>query len=113
MTGPSTTALGPDWEYSVTNVIPFEEMTREISNFLWQHVVKDHAMGTGDAGAVPSSLGQYEIEARLGRLVDPKTHQRFYLPVKTEVVVKEDVDVAFESKMTEVQPLALMHETGR
>ncbi|KAB8337035.1 hypothetical protein FH972_021339 [Carpinus fangiana] len=104
VTGPSVVGpLGP-WEPTITNVIPFEPVTREISNFLWTTVVQDQSTGTGEAGGVPSSLGQFEIEARLGHIIDPKTHQRLHMPyVRTETALDPSMEVAFESQMTEKQ----------
>lgn len=87
------------WEPSFTNVIPYEEVTRSICDFLFHHVVSNEGIGVGSAGGVPSPNGQLEIEAKIGRLVD-KSGDRIQLPIKTEAVLEETLDVTFESMMT-------------
>ncbi|KAI9885437.1 MAG: hypothetical protein M1823_002743 [Watsoniomyces obsoletus] len=99
---PSLTDEGPlgPWEPSITNVIPYEEITRKIMDFLFMEVVerKDVGVNTGAA--------QLEIEAKLGQLIDKNTNERIRLPVLTECIFNKDHPswrTAFRSSMTESQ----------
>ena len=101
---PALPMHGPlgQWEPTFTNVIPHEELTRVLSDFLFAHIVGTDAHGTGAAGSIPSSQGQLEIEAKIGRIINRSTNERLQLPIKTETVLAEGIDVAFESFMTVV-----------
>lgn len=92
------------WEPSINNLIPYEELTREISNFLYGNALS--VPGFDEPGGIAcENNGQLEIEAKLGRIIDKKTNKRLYLPIKTESVIDDTptgLDVAFESSMTEV-----------
>ncbi|RPB27672.1 mRNA triphosphatase CET1 [Terfezia boudieri ATCC MYA-4762] len=89
------------WEPSITNTIPYEELTRQITDFLFYKVVKndDPCLDwTGSGGPI------LEIEAKLGHLVHKQTQQRLSLPIVTEAVIVEGYrDIAFRSTMTEAQ----------
>ena len=96
--------LGP-WEPSITNTIPFEEVTRAIMDFLFVEVVDRM-----DVGVTPSAPGQLEIEAKLGQLIDRNTNERVRLPVQTECIFNKDHPswhTAFRSSMTEVSLVIL------
>lgn len=84
------------WEPSIVNVVPYEEMTRMVSDFLFKQVVlRDDVTG----GAV------LEIEAKLGQLIDKTTNDRLRLPVMSECVLSPHdtkLRTAFKSSMTEV-----------
>ncbi|KAI9816007.1 MAG: mRNA-capping enzyme subunit beta [Pycnora praestabilis] len=97
--------LGP-WEPSITNLTPHEELTRVISNFLFEQVVIRNDVGAGPAGGVPGQGAQLEIEAKIGQLIDRNTNDRLKLPVLTECVLDKDnpnLRVQFKSSMTESQ----------
>ncbi|KAF3082711.1 mRNA-capping enzyme subunit beta [Orbilia oligospora] len=99
-TSAATTILGP-WEPSITNIQPYEELTKHICDFLFIHVVDNQEFQLDDP-----DRPQLEIEAKIGILVDRNTGQRLYLPVKTETVLDSDdpnLKVAFKSSMTELQ----------
>ncbi|KAF3480892.1 mRNA-capping enzyme subunit beta [Arthroderma uncinatum] len=102
--------LGP-WEPSVTNVIPFEEVTKMICDFLFQQVVMRKDIGAGPAGGVAVGSGAIlEVEAKLGRLVDKNRGERLRLPVLTECVISKDdpnLRLAFESSMSQAQHRAM------
>jgi len=93
--------LGP-WEPTITNMIPYEELTRIVSDFIYSHVIMvDDPMllGTGPGDA------QLEIEAKLGQIVDRDSNERLRLPVVSETVLNMDdpsLRVQFKSSMTEV-----------
>lgn len=91
--------LGP-WEPSITNVIPSEEITRKIMDFLFLEVVERKDV---DDGPIPGV--QLEIEAKLGQLIDKNTNERVRLPVLTECIFNKDHPswrTSFRSSMTEV-----------
>lgn len=87
--------LGP-WEPSILNIVPAEELTREISNFLFAEVVSRDDVGSGAV---------IEIEAKLGQLIDKNTNDRLRLPVATECILSKtdpNLRISFKSSMTEV-----------
>lgn len=97
-------ALGP-WEFNIKNVLPTEELTRTIADFLFNEVVNRNDVGFGPAGGGSGSGAVLEIEAKLGQLVDKNTNDRLRLPVMTECVISKsdpNLRVAFKSSMTEV-----------
>ncbi|KAJ6256882.1 hypothetical protein Dda_8752 [Drechslerella dactyloides] len=92
--------LGP-WEPCITNIQPYEEITKHICDFLFVHVVDNHEFATDNP-----DRPQLEIEAKIGILLDRNTGNRLYLPVKTETVLDSDdpnLKVIFKSSMTELQ----------
>ncbi len=104
--------LGP-WEPSITNVIPHEEITKAVMDFLFLEVVERTDFKIGAAGAL-SGLGgaQLEIEAKLGQLIDRNTNERLRLPVSTECIFNKDDPnwrTAFRSSMTEVSFITSLH----
>ncbi|KAH0565662.1 hypothetical protein GP486_000936 [Trichoglossum hirsutum] len=97
--------LGP-WEPTITNIIPYEEITRTISHFLFMQVVQREDVGIGPAGGVPGHGAQLEIEAKIGQLIDRNTNERLRLPVMNECIITKDdpsLRVNFKSSMTESQ----------
>ena len=97
-------ALGP-WEYNIVNILPNEELTRIVADFLFAEVVNRKDIGTGPAGAGYGSGAVLEVEAKLGQLVDKNTNDRLRLPVMTECVISKNdpnLRVMFKSSMTEV-----------
>jgi hypothetical protein len=96
--------LGP-WEPSITNMIPYEEMTRRIMDFLFMEVVERKDVGGSATGTAPVSGAQLEIEAKLGQIIDRNTNERLRLPVLTECIFNKDhpsFRTLFRSSMTEV-----------
>lgn len=95
--------LGP-WEPSITGLIPHEEVTKVICDFLFQQVVVRRDLGAGPAGAAATgSTAILEVEAKLGQLVDRDKGGRLRLPVLTECVLSKEAAgyrTAFESTMT-------------
>lgn len=100
---PIPTSLGP-WEPSIMGVIPHEEVTKIICDFLFQQVVMRKDIGAGPAGG--SAVGQgaiLEVEAKLGQFVDRNRGSRLHLPVLTECIISKDdpnMRIAFESSMS-------------
>lgn len=58
-------------EPSITNILPSEELTRVISDFIFVNLNEE-------------GLENLEIEAKLGRIIDVNTNDRIRLPVQTE-----------------------------
>ncbi|CAG8048169.1 unnamed protein product [Penicillium olsonii] len=101
-------SLGP-WEPSITGVIPYEEITRTLGDFLFQHVVMRTDVNAGDAGAVGQGT-VIEVEAKLGHIIDMDSRDRIQLPVLTESVINKEngrFRTSFESKMTVEQHRAM------
>ena len=97
--------LGP-WEPTIINVLPHEEISRVISDFLFQEVVNREDVGAGPAGGGPGQGAVLEIEAKIGQLIDKNTNDRLRLPVMTECVLSKsdpNLRVNFKSSMTEVR----------
>jgi len=102
---PSVGSLGP-WEASITGLIPYEEITKSLCDFLFQHVVMRNDVAVGGAGS--AAAGQdtiIEVEAKLGHLIDQDRRERLRLPVLTESIINREashIRTAFESNMTVV-----------
>ncbi|KAI4160427.1 MAG: hypothetical protein LQ342_005751 [Letrouitia transgressa] len=106
---PNGGLLGP-WEPSITNVVPAEELTREISNYLFAEVVQRNGCGFAPAGGMQSSGAIVEIEAKIGNIIDRNTNDRIRIPVMTECILDRNdpsLRTAFRSSMTEDQHRAL------
>ena len=96
--------LGP-WEPSILNIIPSEEVTRVLSDFLFTEVVMRNDVGVALAGGGKAQGAVLEIEAKLGQLIDKNTNERIRIPVMSECVVcraDPNLRIAFKSSMTEV-----------
>ncbi|OAQ96929.1 hypothetical protein LLEC1_03116 [Akanthomyces lecanii] len=87
--------LGP-WEASITGVKPYEEMSRAVADFLFIHVINAQ-----DAQEITSRGIEFEIEAKLGTLIDKDTNHRVEKSVDSECVLRDTGRVAFKSSMTE------------
>ncbi|KAL8935854.1 MAG: hypothetical protein Q9211_004482 [Gyalolechia sp. 1 TL-2023] len=96
-----------EWEPSIINVIPAEELTREIMNYLYGTVVPMNGVLFGPAGGNPPSRGAVvEIEAKIGQIIDKNTNDRLRLPVMTECLLSRtdpNLRTAFRSSMTAAQ----------
>lgn len=107
---PTYGLLGP-WEPSITGLIPHEEITKAICDFLFQHVVLRRDLAAGAAGAAATgSTAILEVEAKLGQLVDRDRGGRLRLPVLTECILNRDdssVRSAFESHMSLVSLICI------
>lgn len=88
--------LGP-WEASITGVKPYEEISKAVADFLFINVINAH-----DAQEIASRGIDFEIEAKLGTLIDKDTNHRVDKLLDSECVLHETGRVAFQSSMTEV-----------
>ena len=99
-------ALGA-WEHSIIDMLPSEELTRTIADFLFTEVVLRNDVGAGSAGGGSGHGAVLEIEAKFGQLIDKNTNERLRLPVMTECIISKNdpnLRIAFKSSMTEVSP---------
>jgi len=83
---------------TVTNSKPIEELSRKVADFLFFNVVNSDSLGEIQNRGV-----QFEIEAKLGTLIDRDTNMRVQLPVISECVLQDTGRIAFKSSMTEVR----------
>ncbi|KAK2608542.1 mRNA-capping enzyme subunit beta [Conoideocrella luteorostrata] len=87
--------LGP-WEATITGVKPSEEMSKTVADFIFIHVVNNP-----DIKEIMSRGIQFEIEAKLGTLIDKDTNYRVDRLLDTECILHDNGRVAFKSSMTE------------
>jgi hypothetical protein len=85
------------WEPSITGAKPYDEISRRVADFLFVNVIAHP-----DSGEIHSRGIQFEIEAKLGTLIDKDTNYRVYKQVDTECLLHDTGRVAFKSSMTEV-----------
>jgi hypothetical protein len=88
--------LGP-WEASITGLKPYEEASKIIADYLFLNVVNNP-----DRGEIASRGIKFEIEAKLGTLIDKDTNHRVERHLASESVLEEGSRTAFKSSMTEV-----------
>lgn len=89
-------------EASFKDEQPFEDVHKAVCDFLFGAVVQNLNFDT-----TRSALGELEIEAKLGTIIDRNTNERIRLPTLSEAVLPEGYHVAFESMMTEVRKSGL------
>ncbi len=87
--------LGP-WEQSILGTRPMDDITKAVADFLYLNVVGNERMGE-----ITSRNIEFEIEAKLGTLIDRQTNQRMAISAQTECVLAKG-DAVFRSSMTEV-----------
>ena len=85
---------GP-WEPSITNLIPYEDLTRSVCGWIVRTI--GHA-------ETPSGGAVFEIEAKIGEICAIDDGERINLPVDTETIFNKDKFRAtkFESTMNVV-----------
>lgn len=87
--------LPPGKEPSITNVIPYEDLVRQICDWISYQI----------AGKTPpTDDAEFEIEAKLGAIVDRETKERVRLPVSSEAILDTTQlgQIQFASTMDEV-----------
>lgn len=89
--------LGP-WEATITGVKPYEEISKAIADFLFINVVN-----ANDIQEIMGRSIQFEIEAKLGTLIDKDTNHRVQRSIESECILESSSRVAFRSSMTESQ----------
>jgi hypothetical protein len=85
---------GP-WEPSIMNIIPYEDLTRSVCQWI---------VGTIGNAETPSGGAVFEIEAKIGEICAADDGERINLPVSTETIFNKDKFRAtkFESTMNVV-----------
>ncbi|VUC37637.1 unnamed protein product [Clonostachys rosea] len=86
------------WEHSITGVEPIEEIPRVIADFLFVNIV-----GASDIQEITNRGIKFEIEAKLGTLIDKDTNRRVDRLLASEAILESNNRTAFRSSMTEAQ----------
>ncbi|KAI1098392.1 mRNA triphosphatase CET1 [Jackrogersella minutella] len=87
------------WEPSIGNETPKNIVSREVADFLGIHVLQFPQFEE-----VHSRGAQFEIEAKLGVIIDKQTNDRIYIPeIRAGECVLNSGRVAFRSSMIESQ----------
>lgn len=87
------------WEPSIGNETPKNIVCREVADFLGINVLQ-----CPQFEEVHSRGAQFEIEAKLGTIIDKMTNDRIYVPqIRAGECVLHSSGVAFRSSMTESQ----------
>jgi hypothetical protein len=93
--------LGP-WEPSITNEIPLTDTSRSIADFLFRNVIANE-----DFNQIQSLGVHFEIEAKLGTLIDKHDGQPLRFPIRTECILSGEGEwvnrFGFKSSMSEVR----------
>lgn len=90
--------LGP-WEGSITGETPHAGISKAVADFLFDYVISHP-----DRGEIEGRNVQFEIEAKLGKLLDKSSNRRVQLPVDSECVLRDEGNwLQFKSSMTEAQ----------
>jgi hypothetical protein len=90
------------WEHSITGVEPMEEIPRVIADFLFVNIV-----GASDIQEITNRGIKFEIEAKLGTLIDKDTNHRVDRFLASEAILESNNRTAFRSSMTEVRTFLL------
>lgn len=85
------------------DIEPHEDLTRRVCDWLFIQVVMNNALQTGGGDETSKTEGQLEIEAKIGSILDARTGDRLKLPITTEALLSDSVDIGFESMMTMVR----------
>ena len=92
--------LGP-WEPSITNEIPMSDASRTVADFLFTYVI-----GNEDFNQIQNRGVHFEIEAKLGTLIDKHDNQPLHFPILTECILNSEGEwgnrLVFRSSMSEV-----------
>ncbi|KAF2103156.1 mRNA triphosphatase CET1 [Rhizodiscina lignyota] len=93
-------------EPNIAAISAFYETRRAVMTFLQQYVVAggDPSIAQTPTGAPPPAIAHWEIEAKLGKIINKMTGERLDLGIQTEAVLRPNVhDVRFESGVTPQQ----------
>ncbi|KAI0126302.1 mRNA-capping enzyme subunit beta [Xylariales sp. AK1849] len=77
---------------------PLDYLAKTIADHLYWNVLDNPNLRE-----IQSRNIQFEVEAKLGTIIDRDTNQRVYYPVNGECIINEEARVAFKSSMTESQ----------
>ncbi|KAF2837136.1 mRNA triphosphatase CET1 [Patellaria atrata CBS 101060] len=84
------------WEPSITGIKPYDQLTRQVCDFLCEHVAWN------DLATLDPNVGQLEVEAKLGKLFDKQTQQLFEMDIGNEAILHPEQNryIRFESSMS-------------
>ena len=85
------------WEANIVDRVPLDQLSRIVADFLFGNVISAPELGPG---------ASFEVEAKLGHLINQNTNERLRIPVLTDCIVDKNdpsMRVAFKSTMTELQ----------
>jgi len=92
----------PPFEPAITGSTPYDAMSKIIADFLFFNVLSHE-----DFNQIQSRGVHFEIEAKLGTLIDKHEGGKLHLPVLTECVLSNEGEWAnrlkFESSMSDIQ----------
>ena len=88
--------LGP-WEPTIMNSQMFDDISKSVADFLFINVLLNP-----DSGEIASRGINFEIEAKLGTLIDKDTRDRVSRGILNECLLEDNGRIAFQSSMTEV-----------
>ncbi|KIX07542.1 uncharacterized protein Z518_02195 [Rhinocladiella mackenziei CBS 650.93] len=71
----------PRWEPSITNVVPYEDLTRRVCDWIFSVI---------GMAAPPGGGAMFEIEAKIGAIFDEQSGYRLSLPVETETIFNRE-----------------------
>ena len=74
---PSSIPMTLHWEPSITNVLPYEDLTQHVSGWIYNTIGREDPLSDG---------AFFEIEAKIGTIHDIESGRRLNLPVMTETV---------------------------
>lgn len=76
-------------DVSITKVIPYEDLTRKVTQWLYSHL---YDLRQNE----PELLGFLELELKLGRIWSKELDSRIELPISTEVIVTDQINYYFK-----------------
>jgi hypothetical protein len=68
------------WDVSITNKMPYEDLTKRVADWIFI-VIGNKSPGHGAV---------FEIEAKVGHIVDEQASFRLQLPIETEAIFSRD-----------------------
>lgn len=74
---PSLKPTALHWEPSITNLLPYEDLTQHVSSWIYNTIGREDPLSDG---------AFFEIEAKIGTIHDIESGRRLNLPVMTETV---------------------------
>lgn len=89
------------WEESILGTRPYEELSKQVADFLFKNISLHP-----DSGDIIGRGVQFEIEAKMGLLIDRDTNERVEKFIGSECILHDTGRLAFKSSMTAVSSIA-------
>ncbi|KAI8175882.1 mRNA-capping enzyme subunit beta [Colletotrichum sp. SAR 10_75] len=86
------------WEESILGTRPYEELSKQVADFLFKNISLHP-----DSGDIIGRGVQFEIEAKMGLLIDRDTNERVEKFIGSECILHDTGRLAFKSSMTAAQ----------